>query len=203
MQTSTAILNRLKRKANVETLVFMTDQGRVSDLERVLYSLPEGSIVILRDYECPDRDVLAANMCSICRKRGLYFLVAGDFTLAQKVKADGVHVPEYMLFDYRTARQFKGVSMVTAACHSQKALTRAASLGVSAAFVSPVFATNSHKGARPMGIHAFSRLIAKTRIPIIALGGISFGTVGRLKSINIAGIAAIDGIVRPALGIKQ
>jgi thiamine monophosphate synthase len=200
MPNTTSAFNMLKRKAGVETLVFMTDHTRAPNPQEICRALPIGSIVILRDYDYVDRKVLAISLRKICRQQRIYFLVAGDFALASSIKADGVHLPEYVLFDYRAARQLKKFSLITAACHTRKSLHRATAIGVDAALVSPVFKTNSHLGAKGMGIHSYSRLIERCELAIITLGGISIRNAGKLKGLNSDGIAAIDGIARQVSG---
>ena len=199
MRNHISTVSVLKRKAGVGTLVFMTDQTRVPNPHEVCQALPSGSIIILRDYDRPDRKALALQLKNICRKHGLFFLVAGDLALASAAKADGVHLPEYMLFDYRTNRQLKKFSLITAACHNRKALNRAAAIGIDAALVSPLFKTNSHVGVKGMGIHAFSRLTDRCELAIVALGGISIHNAGTLKGLCIDGIAAIEGIAEYTL----
>jgi thiamine-phosphate pyrophosphorylase len=60
-------------------------------------------------------------------------------------------------------------------------------------FLSPIFATNSHPGARPLGPLAFNRL-AKLASPsrIIALGGMNRRNAQMLSPRLIHGWAAID-----------
>ncbi len=199
MRNNMSVLNIMKRKAGVETLVFMTDRTRAPNPDEICLALPRGSIVILRDYDFSGRKALAVTLKKICKKQGLLLLIAGDFDLATKVRADGVHLPEHMLFEYRTCRQLKKFSLITAACHNRKSLHRAIIIGVDAAIVSPVFKTNSHVGIAGIGVHVFSRLINRCGLPVVALGGISFQNVGQLKRLDIVAIAGIDGIAEQAL----
>ena len=199
MRNNMSALNIMKRKAGAETLVFMTDQARIPNPDKVCLALPRGSIVILRDYDFSGRKALALTLKKICKKQGLRLLIAGDFDLAKKVKADGVHLPEHMLFEYFTYGQLKNFPLITAACHNRKSLHRAMTIGVDAAIVSPVFKTNSHVGVAGIGVHVFSRLINRCGLSVVALGGISCRNVGQLKGLDIAAIAGIDGIVEQAL----
>lgn len=171
--------------------IFITHTGRVPDPLSVVTGLPPGSIVICRDYDYRDRPALASSLRAVTLARRQIFLVAGDVALARAVRADGVHLPEYML---RRPRP-RGVRFITAACHSRAALKRAADMGLDLAFVSPVFPTQSHEGALTLGVHRFSRLIKGMRLPIAALGGIKPTTAKKLHVFNLAGVAAIDGFL--------
>jgi thiamine monophosphate synthase len=134
--------------------------------------------------------VSAAALRALTWRRRQIFLVAGDAALARRVKADGVHLPQYQLRGGRPA----GLKIVTAACHTRAALARAAAVGVDLALVSPVFATRSHAGAPALGPHRFARLIRGAAVPVAALGGITPQTAKRLRPLNVAGVAAIDGL---------
>ena len=182
----------LRAKAGVERLVLMTDSARLPNPDRAIAKLPSGSIVILRDYNHPNRMELAKRLRGICRNAGCWFLVAGDVRLARAVGADGLHLPEYML--RARPMNLNGFSLVSAACHSKQALWRAKAIGVDLAVVSPVFPTNSHPGAPALGIHRFARLVGGHKMPVAALGGQSLRTVGRLRGIKLAAIAGISGI---------
>ncbi len=171
--------------------VFITHAARAPDPLSVAAGLPPGSIILLRDYDHTGRAALARSLRAATRARRQILLVAGDVALARAVRADGVHLPEYMLRRYRP----RGFRLVTAACHSRAALKRAADMGVDMAFVSPVFATRSHAGARSLGVHRFSRLIRDAGLPVAALGGITPTTAKKLHTFNLAGVAAIDGFL--------
>ncbi len=171
--------------------IFITHSDRAPDPLSVVEGLPPGSIVICRDYDHCDRRQLATSLRAVTRARRQIFLVAGDVALARTVRADGVHLPEYML------RQPcpRGFRFVTAACHSRAALKRAADMGVDMAIVSPVFPTRSHEGAPTLGVHRFSRLIQNAGLPVAALGGVKPTTAKKLHLFNLAGVAAIDGFL--------
>jgi thiamine-phosphate pyrophosphorylase len=64
-------------------------------------------------------------------------------------------------------------------------------------FVSPVFATASHSGARPLGTSRFGLLIGTHRQRVIALGGVKFINSKKLRGLKIHGWAAIDAFKRP------
>ncbi|MCJ9429832.1 thiamine phosphate synthase [Kordiimonas marina] len=179
----------LKRAAAVEQLIFITDQARVPVPEDVCARLPEGSIVICRDYDHPDRRGLAKALRAVTGKFGLKLLVAGDAHLAHAVRADGVHLPEYQLMKTGARPAF---DFVSTACHSRPALVRAARLGLDVALVSPVFPTASHPDAPALGVLRFAGLIARAGLPIAALGGITRTTAPQLKPFGLYAIAGIS-----------
>ncbi len=183
---------RLRAHAGADRLVLITDMDRIPDPFSAVSALPPGSVVILRDYHHPRRAALAHALRRVCRQAGCWFLVAGDIRFARKVRADGLHVPEYQLFSKGFNRA--GFRFVSAACHSRKALAAAVSRGIDLALVSPLFETASHPGQKPLGVHRFSRMTANLPIAIAALGGINFETAGALRGLKLSGVAGISGI---------
>jgi thiamine-phosphate pyrophosphorylase len=121
--------------------------------------------------------------------------------LAERIGADGVHFSE-ATFRHRVCGKRPGAKrrhyIITAAAHSYPALLRAARLGADAVLLSPVFATASHPGARPLGAVRFAACARKLRrasaVPIIALGGIRASNAQRVAGAGAAGFAAIGAL---------
>lgn len=173
------------------SLVFMTDAERVPDPELVARAMPRGAAVILRDYRDPGRAALARRLKSICERRGVLLLIGADPCLAAGVGADGLHWPRW-----RRPNAGEAASLIsTASCHYADDLEMAASLGVSAALLSPVFATSSHKGATGLGADRFTALAARARLPVLALGGVDETNARFLAGPNVAGLAAIGAFL--------
>ena len=183
---------KLCAAAGVDQLILLTDSKRLPDPVVAVKWLPPASMVILRDYDSAERLALAIKLRRACRKADCWFLVAGDAQLAYRVRADGLHLPEHMLTGKRAQR--RGFQFITAACHSRRALRLAASAGVDLALVSPVFATASHPDAAALGTRGLSRMIARAKIPVAALGGIDHRTAKSLRGQNIKAIAAISAL---------
>lgn len=182
-------------------LIAMTDAARAPDPEAALRRLPRGAALIWRAYDGePERDELR-RLTSLARRRGILLLVAGAPHLAARTGIVGLHLPErelrrprsgpYMIPRFLPA---PGLAL-TAACHSQIAIRRAAAAGVDAVLISPVFATKSHVGARPLGLLRFAslaRLAVSLGLAPYALGGITAeAQARRLMGTSATGIAGI------------
>ncbi len=190
----------LKRAAEsaLPALVLMTDEVRLADPLPAARALPAGSAVILRHYGAPDREALARRLAAVARERGLLLLVGEDPALARRIGAAGVHLPERAAARARAVR-WCAEWLVTTAAHSPAALRKAAAAGADAALLSPVFATVSHPGVRPLGPQRFAALAKASPIPVYALGGIGRGEARLLGASGAIGIAAIGGLIPPAL----
>lgn len=181
-------------RGSLPPVVLMSAPGSEEALAAGLSGLPPGMLVILRHYELPGsiRETLARRLKQVCNQLGHRLIVAGDAALAIRVGADGVHLPEWRL--YRPSLQALPANfLVTAACHSRRAMVAAEKAGVHAVLVSPVFATKSHPGAKPLGHLGLARLVQSTALPVYALGGINHHTVKRLQPSGAVGIATVSG----------
>ncbi|MEX2451202.1 MAG: thiamine phosphate synthase [Rhodospirillales bacterium] len=175
--------------------ILMTDETRLPDPLAVIPTLPRGGAVLLRHYASPVRTELAHALAPVCRRHGIRLLIAGDARLAEAVGADGLHLPEAMLWrgPHRWRCWCTPRRIVTAAAHSPAALRAAARLGVDAALLSPVFATPSHPHAPALGVARLARWVYASPVPVYALGGIDACNVRRLTGCKIIGIAGIGG----------
>lgn len=210
-----ALLNQARRlnarnggpNCPIPPIVLMTDDQRLPDPEPAIRALPHDSMVIFRHYglEAADRARLGAKLRTICRARGIIFLVANDVALALKLDADGLHFPEYRIG--KTPRIYGQVPcdmLLTSACHSAQTLSQLALLSPNqrpdGVLVSPAFSTESHPGRIALARAAFVKLSVQTRhlkMGAIALGGIKSNNVRLLHKAPICAIAGIGfGIIR-------
>jgi thiamine-phosphate pyrophosphorylase len=180
----------------IPPLWLMTDDVR-GDAEAAMDRLPKGAGVIFRHYAAPDRGALAAHLRTRAQRRGLIFLVAGDPRLAASVAADGFHAPQGLAHRIAAARRLLPGGLVTLAVHDMRGLQAAHRFVADAVLISPVFATVSHAAARPLGPVRFAALATRTRLPVIALGGMNGARFRRLNGSGAGGFAAIDAFQKP------
>jgi thiamine-phosphate pyrophosphorylase len=180
------------------TLVAVTDERRGGDPLALAARLPRGSTLIFRHYDAPDRSVLAIELARICREKRIRLLVAGDAALAGRLRA-GLHLPDGL-----AARPSPAIRLwsrrgrpLTAAAHDRMGIARAGRLGVQAALLSPLFPTLSHPGAKALGLLAFRRLARGAAVPVMAMGGIDRTTVPLVKTLPLAGLAAVSAFNPP------
>ncbi len=184
-------------RRQLPVLWLMTDPERGGGPE-VLDALPPGAGIIFRHYGVLGRAALASDWRDRAKARGVVFLVAGDPRLAAAIKADGFHAPEALVHRTAAARRLMPWAIVTAAAHGVPGLVAATRAEVDAVLISPVFATRSHPGARPLGAVRFAALARAATVPVIALGGMNAATFPRLAGTAAAGFAAIDAFRSPA-----
>ena len=81
--------------------------------------------------------------------------------------------------------------MWLATAHGAEGIAIANRYGADGIFLSPVFPTRSHPGAKALGREEFRRLAAKSDAPVIALGGMN---AERAAELAWPRWAAIDGL---------
>ena len=175
----------MPRSHPLPTIWLMTDARFGDDLLPAIQRLPSRSGVIFRHYHLDTRQrrALFAQVLHICRRRGHILLLAGDERTAFRWHADGFH--------QRSRGQTK--LLHSAPVHSPREIARVKPSEPDLLFLSPLFATNSHTGARPLGPFMFQRLATLAGPKrVVALGGVDRRKASMLSPRNIHGWAAID-----------
>ncbi len=194
-----AAAGALKRQSNVSGLIaeapfslaFLTDAKRARHPLLIARVLPKGAAIILRDYARPDRAAFAAQLKSVCAQRGVKLIIGADVELADRIGADGVHMPKWFTPSGPIPQNF----IVTASCHDARGLARASAIGAHLALLSPVFSTASHPGKAGLGVERFRAIAAAASLPVLALGGVDEINAVQLAGPNVAGIAAIGAFL--------
>jgi thiamine-phosphate pyrophosphorylase len=174
-------------QGKIPSIWLMTDE-RVAeaDLLRAVTRLPRGSAVVLRHYGLPDADRhrLFLRLGNAASRRHVLVLLAGNADQAWRWGADGYH-----------GRATAKAGLHSAPVHNHRELVEAERSGADVVLISPLFATRSHPGARPLGIYRFAALARQARVPVIALGGMWPRHAGLVRRLGAAGFAAIDGLL--------
>ncbi|MDB5470664.1 MAG: thiamine monophosphate synthase [Caulobacter sp.] len=174
-------------------LLFLTDPDRTPDPEAILAILPPEVGVIYRPFGAPDAVETGRRLVAIARERGLTLLAGADPGLAQAIGAQGLHLPERLAHRLPALRAAHPAWILTAAAHSLAAAHAAAT--ADALLVSPVFPSNSPSAGAPLGLEAFTALVAAAPAPVYALGGVTARTASLLESTGAAGLAGIDAFL--------
>ena len=179
-------------------VIFITDQQAVPYPEKIILGLPQGSAVILRDYDHPARAELGVAVAAVCRENNITFLVAGDLGLAEILAADGVHLPQRLMAQARDIRASHPNWVITVSCHDYASVMSAGKLPIDAGLIAPVFATHSHPEtfsgqSETLGLKGVRKLVEAVKLPLYALGGVTNKNARQLIGSGLVGIAAIRG----------
>ena len=121
---------------------------------------------------------------------GAQVLINSDIELAERLRADGVHLASTQLA--RLQRR-PALAWCAASCHTAAELAHAAQLGIDFAVLGPVQATPTHPDARPLGWEGFSALAQGVAIPVFALGGMNPRDLETAWRCGAHGIAMVRG----------
>lgn len=174
-------------------MLFLTDPDRTPEPGLQAARLPEGAGVVFRWFGRPDSLDVGQRLASICRVRGLTFLVGADADLAEALDADGLHLPERLVADATALKRRPGWLM-TGASHSTEALAAAAKVGLDAALLSPVFASESRSAGAPLGAACFTALATNAGLPVYALGGVTATTGPTMATSGACGLAVVGAV---------
>jgi thiamine-phosphate pyrophosphorylase len=183
----TSNLSNHQRHLNPDMpLVLMTDD-RKCDWARAARALPCGSMVVVRGHDEKQRLALAQQLHGIAP-----LLIADDPAMAAGIGAVGLHLPETRMKEAAHWRARFPHWIITSSAHSLRALMAAHLLD--AVFLSPVFATASHKHARPLTPLRAAFIAARAPVPVYGLGGITARNAALLAP-AFSGIAAIGSLL--------
>jgi len=167
-------------------LVLMTDD-RVADWSRAVRALPPDSVVVVRAHATKQRQALARQLSGLAT-----LLIADDPELAAQIGAAGLHLPQLRMRQAAHWRARFPHWIITSSAHSLRALMGAHYLD--AVFLSPVFATASHRGARALTPVRAAFIAAHAPVPVYALGGVTPRNAALLAP-SFSGIAAISSLL--------
>lgn len=167
-------------------LVLMTDD-RAADWVGAARRLPHGGVVVVRARDAKQRRALAEELYGLAT-----LLVADDPALAESAGAAGLHLPEARMKEALHWRARHPDWIITSSAHSLKALMAAKALD--AVFLSPVFATASHRDASPLTPVRAAFIAGRAPVPVYALGGVTDRNAALLAP-AFSGIAAISSLL--------
>jgi len=171
-------------------LLAFTDPTRTPDVEALARSLPRGAALVYRAFGAPDALAVARRLRTVTQSGGVLLLIGADARLAERVGADGVHLPERLAHKAPALRQAHPRWLVTAAAHGP----RSTRVGADALVVSAIFPSRSPSAGLPLGPVRLAILTRGAAAPVYALGGINNKTARRLLPTGVIGIAAVEGL---------
>ena len=175
-------------------MLLFTDPQRTPDPAASAERLPRGAGVVYRAFGAADAVESGRALARVCRRRGLILFVGADPSLAARLGADGLHLPEREAFRPGYVRRLRARFRVTASAHSLAAVRRALAAGAEAIVVSPVFQSRSPSAGRPLGLFALATLVRQADATVYALGGVNARTALGLRMTGVAGLAAIEAL---------
>ena len=170
----------MRRRHSLPRVWMMTDERLGDGLLDAVERLPAGAGIVFRHYSLPEaeRRTLFEKVRAIAAAKGATLLLGGSAAKALAWGADGSH------------GRGRGFGLRSAPAHDLREIRAAERHGAALVFLSPVFATRSHPGARPLGPARFTLLARRAHMPVVALGGMDETGARRLR--GAYGWAGVD-----------
>ena len=174
-------------------LLFFIDPTRTPRPWETAARLPAGAGVVFRHFGAADALETGLRLRAATKDAGVRLLVGLDADLAERIGADGVHLPERALSAAYALSGRRPDWLLTGAVHSLKAVKSARDLD--ALVLSPVFPAGGASAAKAaLGIEGFQAMAAAAPCPVYALGGISATNAAALVGSGACGIAGVDAV---------
>ena len=130
-------------------------------------------------------------LAAVTQEYGARWLVSGSLQECLNVPADGVHLSSHQLAAL-SERPLDDKKLLAASCHGLSEIEQADAMGADFVLLSPLHATPSHPEAQGMGWDRFSALVARSPLPVFALGGMRPEDLPRVRSVGAFGVAGIS-----------
>ncbi len=190
----------------IEGLYTIIDTSYVSleDIKGVSEQIIEGGakIVQLRAKELGSADMLRAARVirEVTRSHDALFLVNDRIDIALLSGADGVHIGDEDISP-QEARQLLGKGrLIGYSTHNQQEAELTAGLAgkgfIDYISCGPVFATRTKKDARAVvGIEGLKKVRAATKLPLVAIGGLTEENLQEVLNTDIDAVAVISDLL--------
>ncbi|MGE5584935.1 MAG: thiamine phosphate synthase [Bacillota bacterium] len=174
-------------------------RGR-SDEEVVSLAISGGATAIqfrAKGWEAKRMVEVGMALHKITADRGVLYIVNDRVDVATAVDADGVHLGQDD-FPVPLARRLLGPDKIVGlTVHNASQAAEAEDLGADYLGTSAVFPTDTKRYATvdPLGLAGLERIVRATRLPVVAIGGISRSNAAEVMATGVAGIAVVSAVV--------
>ena len=155
-------------------------------------------VVQYRDKDASTRKMVAtaAELATVCRRMGAWFLVNDRLDVALAADAAGIHVGQDDM-PVATARRLLGPDkLLGVSVHNEAEIRQAEIDGADHVSLSPVFATPTKPDHQaPLGLEGVRRLSRLAHVPVIAIGGIHAGNAAEVIRAGARGICVVSAII--------
>ncbi|MCI2018904.1 MAG: thiamine phosphate synthase [Lentilactobacillus buchneri] len=141
---------------------------------------------------------MAHTLRKLCETYKIPFIVDDDVDLALETAADGIHVGQKDERVTKVIQQVGTTMFVGLSCDTKEQVAVAnETKGISYIGSGPVYPTGSKADADPViGIAGLKKLVQSSRLPVVAIGGITEENISELPQTGVAGASVISMIAQ-------
>ena len=171
--------------------------GKQTLYEQVEAALKGGvTCVQLREKELDETAFLqeAKELCALCRRYGVPFLVNDNVEIAIACGADGIHVGQEDLAAGEVRRRVGENMILGVSVHTVEEAFQAVRDGADYLGLGAVFPTSTKTDVEQMSNETLRAICDAVDVPIVAIGGINRGNILRLAGSGVDGVALVSAI---------
>ena len=171
--------------------------GKQTLYEQVEAALKGGvTCVQLREKELDETAFLqeAKELCALCRRYGVPFLVNDNVEIAIACGADGIHVGQEDLAAGEVRRRVGETMILGVSVHTVEEACQAVRDGADYLGLGAVFPTSTKTDVEQMSNETLQAICDAVDVPIVAIGGINRGNILKLAGSGVDGVALVSAI---------
>ena len=179
---------------------YITDRRLAGGVEPLVKAISRNlmdgvDLVQIREKDLSARELaaLVLRVLALPNPHRSRILVNSRTDVAVACGAAGVHLPAGSFPVERVRRIAPANFLIGVSCHTERDLAEAEGASADFAVLGPVFLSPSKNEPQPpIGLETFALWAAKTRIPVLALGGVSHRSAPLCERAGAAGVAGIS-----------
>ena len=171
--------------------------GKQTLYDQVEAALKGGvTCVQLREKELDETAFLqeAKELCALCRRYGVPFLVNDNVEIAIACGADGIHVGQEDLAAGEVRRRVGENMILGVSVHTVEEACQAVRDGADYLGLGAVFPTSTKTDVEQMSNETLRAICDAVNVPIVAIGGINRGNILKLAGSGVDGVALVSAI---------
>ena len=171
--------------------------GKQTLYEQVEAALKGGvTCVQLREKELDETAFLqeAKELCALCRRYGVPFLVNDNVEIAIACGADGIHVGQEDLAAGEVRCRVGENMILGVSVHTVEEACQAVRDGADYLGLGAVFPTSTKTDVEQMSNETLRAICDAVDVPIVAIGGINRGNILKLAGSGVDGVALVSAI---------
>lgn len=136
----------------------------------------------------------ARDICALCRRYGVPFIVNDNVDVAVACGADGVHVGQEDMEAGEVRRRVGEDMILGVSVHTVEEARQAVREGADYLGLGAVFPTSTKTDVEQMPNETLRAICDAVDVPIVAIGGINRGNILKLAGSGVDGVALVSAI---------
>lgn len=170
--------------------------------EQTLYEQVEAALkggvtcVQLREKEMDETAFLqeAKDICALCHRYGVPFIVNDNVDVAIACQAAGIHVGQEDMAAGKVRRRVGDAMLLGVSVHTVEEARRAVRNGADYLGLGAVFPTSTKTDVDQMTNETLRAICDAVDVPVVAIGGINRGNLLKLSGSGVDGVALVSAI---------